>query len=328
MFRVLDVLNGAKVSAAYVDEALKQGVVGIHVTINNFSRINPRPSLIDSLRELAAIRAHFKALEQTTVVIERFADFAAAQKAGKLAIILGYQNVPGVERDLALLELFHGLGVRVIQVAHNIRNLYADGCNEPADAGLSALGRELVAELNHLSMVIDLSHVGNRSGIDVCAISKQPVTATHANAFSIHPNVRNKHDALLDALKSNGGVIGITYLPPLVADGAPGHAEVLKHLRHIVERIGFAHVGIGSDFITGQPAERYEEFMRSPEVYGVWPWRFPVKDSADQQTLLTSMRSLNLSDAEIQAIACDNFMRLFAQVLGKGEDAHGRKGIG
>jgi membrane dipeptidase len=323
MFRVFDLLNGAKISAAYIEDALKHGVVGIHVTVNNFSKINPRPSLVDSLRELASIRAHYRSLEQTTLVVERFADFAAAQKAGKLAVVLGYQNVPGVERDLELLELFHGLGVRVIQVAHNIRNIYADGCNEAADAGLSTLGKELIAELNRLSIIIDLSHVGNRSGIEACATSKQPVAVTHANAFSIHPNVRNKHDALLDAVKANGGVVGITYLPPLVAQGAPGHADVLKHVRHIVQRIGVPHLGIGSDFIAGQPAERYAEFMRSPEVYGTWPWRFPVNDNADQQNLLASMRSLNLGDAEIQAVACDNFMRLFRQVFNKECNVHG-----
>ena len=324
MFRVFDLLNGAKVSPGYVDDALKHGVAGIHVTVNNFSRINPRPTLVDSLRELAAIHAHYRTLEQTTVIVERFDDFAAAQETGKLAVVLGYQNVPGVDRDLAFLELFHGLGVRVIQVAHNIRNIYADGCNEPADAGVSTLGKELIAELNRLSVVIDLSHVGNRSGVEICKISKQPVAVTHANAFSVHPNVRNKRDDLLDALKINGGVAGITYLPPLVADGAPEHQHVLNHVQYIIERIGVAHVGIGSDFIIDQPAERYDEFMRSPEVYGVWPWRFPVKDNADQQTLLASMRSLGLGDADIEAVACNNFMRLFRQVFNNEGDTHGR----
>jgi membrane dipeptidase len=323
MYRVFDLLNGSKITPQYVETALQHGVIAINITVNNFSRINPRPSLIESLRELAAIRAHFHKLQDLTLVVEEFDDFARAETDGKLAIVLGYQNVPGVERDLALLELFHGLGVRVVQVAHNIRNLYADGCNETANAGLSTLGGELIAELNQLRIVADLSHVGDRSGIEICACSKQPVAVTHANSYTVHANVRNKSDALLDALRANKGVVGFTYLPPLVAEGAPGHNEMLAHVKHLVSRVGVEHVGIGSDFITDQPADRYAEFMRSPEVYGTWPWRFPIADLGDQQRFIEELSSIGLDKGAIDSIAYKNFMRLFEQVLSIQEEQHG-----
>ena len=319
MFNVFDLLNGSRMTAPYAESCLANGVAAVHVTLNNFQGINPVPDLRHSLNQLVHYRAHLRTLQGLVRVVESLDDFERARAENRLAIVMGYQNVPGVERDLNLLRLFHDAGVRVIQIAHNIRNLYGDGCAEPADAGLSSLGRELVATLNELGIVIDLSHVGDRSGVEATRLSKQPVAVTHANAFTVCPNMRNKSDALLDALKVNGGVIGITYLPPLVrmpGGEAPTAKDVMAHIVYCARRIGVEHVGIGSDFITDQPPERYQEFMRKPEVYGTWPWRFPVDNLQQQQDLLESLLAQGFSRDQVQGIAQDHFMRLFKAVLG------------
>lgn len=318
MFKVFDLLNGAKMTAEYAEASLKQGVAAVHITLNNYRGINPVPDLRHSLNELAAYRRHLASLSDLVHPIETFDDFAHAEKIGKLGVVLGYQNVPGVERDLALMELFHGLGVRVIQIAHNIRNLYGDGCAEPANAGLSSLGRDMVAVLNDLGIVIDLSHVGDQSSLDILDLSTQPVAITHANAYSLCANARNKSDAVLDGLKANGGVLGVTYLPPLVllpGQKKPVAADVAAHIAYAVKRMGAGHVGIGSDFITGQPPERYQEFMRKPEVYGTWPWLYPINDLKEQQDLMASLTDIGLSKPEIEGIACGNFLRLFQAVM-------------
>jgi membrane dipeptidase len=317
MFPIFDLLNGARLTPGYAQQSLAHGVQAIHITLNNYRGINPVPDLRHSLNELAAYRAHLATMGDLVHVIERFDDFAEARRHNKLGVVLGYQNVPGVERDLKLMELFHGLGVRVIQIAHNIRNLYADGCAEPDNAGLSSLGRELLATLDDLGIVIDLSHVGDRSGLDVVAASRHPVTATHANCHALCANARNKSDALMDAMAAKGGVLGITYLPPLVLlpGQTPGPNDVLRHIEYAVGRMGAGHVGIGSDFITDQPAERYQEFMKRPEVYGTWPWRYPVNSLEEQQALLLALQQRGMAEHDVQAIARDNFLRVFQAVL-------------
>lgn len=317
MYRVFDCLNGARITRDYVAKALAHGVTVIHVTINNFSTIRPYPTLAEALSELAAIRAHYATLDDVTQIIQRAEDFDNARSAGKLGVILGYQNVPGVGDDLRMLEAFRDLGVRCIQISHNKGGLYAGGCADAEDKGLTPLGRDLVAELNRLGIMIDVSHTGDRSSVEAIQASKTPVCATHANAFAVCPNVRNKSDAVLDALKANGGVIGICYLTPLVRMGGkkPTHADLIAHLNHVRDRIGIAHIGIGSDFIEGQPAERYQEFLRNPDVYGTWPWRFPVEDLADQQAFLASLRNEGFEESDIQAIAGKNFLRAFQMVL-------------
>jgi membrane dipeptidase len=317
MFRVFDGLNGARITADYVAKALAHGVTAIHVTINNFSTIRPYATLAEALGELAGIRKHYASLGDVTQIIERADDFDKAEKAGKLGVVLGYQNVPGIGEDLRMLEAFYDLGVRCIQISHNKGGLYAGGCADENDGGLTPLGRELIAELNRLSIVIDVSHTGDRSSVEAIQASTAPVCATHANAFAVCQNVRNKSDAVLDALKANGGVIGLCYLTPLVRMGGekPTRADLIAHLKHIRDRIGIEHIGIGSDFIEGQPPERYQEFLRHPEVYGTWPWRFPVEDLADQQAFLASLRDEGLSDSDIQGVAGDNLLRAFKKAL-------------
>lgn len=164
---------------------------------------------------------------------------------------------------------------------------------------------------------MDLSHTGERSTLEALACSSAPVSITHANALTICANARNKSDAVLDALKANGGVIGLCYLPPLVRMGGdkPGTADVLAHVLYVRDRIGAAHIGIGSDFIEDQPPERYQEFLRHPEVYGTWPWRFPISSLDEQQAFLASLRQHDFFDDDIAAFAGGNFRRAFQQVI-------------
>jgi membrane dipeptidase len=314
MYKIVDLLNGSRIDGEYAETCLAHGVICVHVTVNNFSRIDPLPDLRGGLRELAACRRHYKSLESCVRIVEGFSDIDRAQGEGKLAVILGYQNLPGIERDLELLELYRALGVRIMQFAHNVRNLYGDGCAEPGNAGISSLGGSLIGELNRQRILIDISHVGDRAALDIIEISRRPVMATHANAFSVCDNVRNKSDGVLDALKRASGLIGITYLPPLVRkEVKPSHAELSRHVAHVRDRIGIDHLALGSDFITGQPAERYEEFMRRPDVYGTWPWRFPVEDVRDQQRWLKSLGDIGLSDEEINQLAGSNALRVLEQ---------------
>lgn len=312
-FAVLDALNGAFLDEGYVAQAIASGVRTVHVTVNNFGRIMPNPSLRESLTTLTALRRRIRSLKQTYIV-RNAADLEG--RPGKLGVVLGYQNMPGIGRDTDLLDLFRDLDVLVIQIGHNFRNYYADGCSEPANAPLSAMGVKAIKLMNELGIAIDLSHTGEASSIDALERSSQPVAITHANAYALAPNARNKSDAVLSALAANGGVIGICYLPPIVhVERQPATVEdVIAHIDYIAEKIGPQHIGIGSDFIDGQPPERYEEFMRQPEVYGTWPWRFAITDLAAQTRLFEELLRRGYSEDDVKGIAGNNFRRLFSNV--------------
>ena len=107
------------------------------------------------------------------------ADIRAAKEAGKTGIILGWQNITGIEDQIGYLGLFKELGVGIIQMAYNTQNLVGTGCYESRDGGLSDFGHDVLAEMNRLGVLADLSHVGPKTSEDVIVASKQRVAYSH-----------------------------------------------------------------------------------------------------------------------------------------------------
>src|SRR5262245_1712866 len=145
--------------------------------------------------------------------VRSVADVHAAKRERRAGVILGWQNATPIENDLRRLALFHRLGVRIIQVTYNQRNLLGNGCYERVDEGLSHFGRAAVREMNRLGILIDLSHVGDRTVLDTIEHSEAPVAFTHANARSQHDHPRNKTDEAIKRLVEKGGVVGANAFP-------------------------------------------------------------------------------------------------------------------
>lgn len=170
-------------------------------------------------------------------------DLAAAKATGRMGLIYGFQDSSMLDGQLDRLKLFHSLGVRVMQPCYNRRNLMGDGCLEPADGGLSTLGRELVAEINKQKILLDLSHAGARTQADGIAASKSPMAITHTGCRALVDVPRNTQDRELKALADRGGVVGIYFMPFLRASGQPHAEDLIRHLEHAVNVCGEDHVG-------------------------------------------------------------------------------------
>ena len=183
--------------------------------------------------------------------IETADDIETAHDTGQVGLIMGWQNLRAVADRLDRLVMLQKLGLRVAQLTYNRRNFLGDGCLEPEDGGLSALGRDAVKMMNELGIAIDLSHVGQRTSIEAAEASIRPVLATHANARAVTPALRNKSDDAIKAIAATGGVIGVSIYGPMCWDQDPGRAPSLddfeRHLDHIVDLVGVGHVGLGTD---------------------------------------------------------------------------------
>ena len=147
----------------------------------------------------------------------------------------------------------HALGVRIVQIAYMTGNLLADGCLEPRNGGLTHFGRAVIRELNRHGMLVDLSHVGDRSTLEAIDASEAPVAFTHANIRALANSPRNKTDEAMRAFAARGGVVGFTSLPVFTAND-PRDATLERYLDHIeyaVNLVGIEHVGLGLDFVEG-----------------------------------------------------------------------------
>jgi membrane dipeptidase len=176
-------------------------------------------------------------------------DVALIGEDPRLGVVLGLQNAEPIGDEVRRVRALWDLGVRVLQLTYNGANLLADGCTEVRDWGLSALGRRVVAECNRLGVLLDLSHLGHRSSLDIAGASSAPVAVTHANRHALVGNPRNKHDDVLRAVAGSGGVIGVTPWAPMCwrGGGQPGVEDFVAQLVSVIELVGIDAVGIGTD---------------------------------------------------------------------------------
>jgi len=252
-----------------------------------------------------------------------------AKAAGRVGIVLGFQDTTPYDGDPAAVEVFHEMGVRVVQLTYNVRNLVGDGCLEPGNAGLSVYGRQVVERLNDLGSIVDLSHCGKRTTAEGIAASRTPVGITHTGCNAVEPHPRSKDDEDLRAMADGGGVVGIYLMPFLTPGRVPTAADVVAHIEHAVNVCGEDHVGIGSDLsitpIDGSDEywSKHREFVARRIANGI---AAPAEDPEVLFTVpeLNSHRRMDMiaaalaarghPDRVIEKVIGANWVRLFGEV--------------
>jgi membrane dipeptidase len=199
----------------------------------------------------------------------------ASSGDGRIGIIYNLQDTVALEGDPARVRLFKMLGLRVLQLTYNKRNLAGDGCLERANAGLSDFGREVIAAMNAEHVLLDLSHAGQRTTAEGIRASSFPPAITHSGCRALVDFPRNTHDAEMRALAAKGGVFGLYLMPFLRPSGQPGREDLLRHLDHALNICGEDHIGIGTDqFLRGRivddaARQRQREFFERRQRLGI-----------------------------------------------------------
>ncbi|OAA76650.1 membrane dipeptidase GliJ [Akanthomyces lecanii RCEF 1005] len=179
-----------------------------------------------------------------------------AFRSGRIASLIGVEGLHQIGGSFSALRLLHRLGVRYITLCHDSHNEFVDSSTpaEPLHGGLSKSGEKVIREMNQTGLIIDLSHTSHDTQRCVLQASHAPVIFSHSSCFALKPHPRNVPDDILRSLAANNGVVMICFLPSLsgLATTEPPTpatvATVADHVVHVGERIGYAHVGIGSDF--------------------------------------------------------------------------------
>lgn len=244
-----------------VANAADSGITAMNVTVSGGDTAT-------TLRRMSPWFANVERWPDVFRMVRSGAQLREAKETGRVGIVLGFQDTTPYEGDLSRVDVFHDMGVRVVQLTYNVRNLVGDGCLEPGNAGLSAYGHQVVERLNALGSIVDLSHCGKRTTAEGIAASTAPVGITHTgcNAVARHP--RSKDDEDLRAAADKGGVIGIYLMPFLSPGRVPTADDVIAHIEHALDVCGEDHVGIGSDLsitpIDGSDEywSKHREFVR------------------------------------------------------------------
>ena len=253
-------------------------------------------------------------------------DVEKARATGRTAIFFGFQNPSPIEDDIGLVEIWHKLGVRFMQLSYNNQSLLATGCYEAEDPGLTRMGRQVIREMNRVGMVVDMSHSADRSTIEAAEWSERPIAITHANLHSWQPALRNKRHDVVRAVTENGGMMGFSLYPHhLKGKSACTLDSFCSMIAEAAERFGVEHFGIGSDLCQDQP-DSVVEWMRvgrwtkeidygegSAAAPGFPPQPTWFRDNRDFGQIEAGLSAKGFSAGEVAGLMGGNWHRFFTE---------------
>jgi membrane dipeptidase len=211
-------------------------------------------SLEQTVKLVAGNRRYFLSRPERFVLIERVHDVRRAKLEKKMAVCFGFQGSNGLAGDLNMVETYRRLGVSHMLLSYNDKNLAGDGCHEITDAGLSRYGLDLVAEMNRVGMIVDVTHMGLRSSLDSLHATRKPPIFSHSTPKKFSPHDRNITDEQIRACAAKDGVICLTgvgiFMNAEVQDVSA--AKVVETIDYVVRLVGARHVGIGLDYVIDQ----------------------------------------------------------------------------
>lgn len=273
----------------------------------------PLPDLIgtDGAQPTAlAMIGHLMWMERTgTLAICRtLAEIRAAMAAGRIAAILHFEGAEAIGEDLDALHLWHAAGLRSLGPVWSRPTVFGHGvpfrfpANPDTGPGLTEAGKRLVSECNRLKIMIDLSHLNEAGFDDVARLSGAPLVATHSNAHAVTPSTRNLTDRQLDAIRDSDGLVGLNYATVFLREDGrkstfEGWDPILRHLGHLIGRLGEDRVGLGSDF----------DGATMPKG---------ITDVAGLPRLIAALRAHGYDEPILRKIAMDNWLALLTRTWG------------
>jgi membrane dipeptidase len=309
----------------YMPKLKKEGVTALQETICRPTLNGISTSMYDTIKTVGDWYNLFDKNSDSIFLATRAEDIINAKKDDKIAVVFGFQHAEPIEDDLNLLKIFHKLGFRVIELTYNERNRIGDGCLERTNSGLSNFGIDVIGEMNRLGILIDLSHVGDKTTLDAIEVSKDPCCYTHANPRALMNKARNKTDEQIKALAEKGGVIGITFFTHLIRDDKlPTFGDdFVDHIEYAVDLVGVDHVGTGLDIPYGVSVDHpiYKNLLSKyaegyiQEGYTISERLNWYKNEENRWFDITrGLVARGYSDQEIEKILGLNFLKLFRKV--------------
>jgi len=252
------------------------------------------------------------------------ADIRRAKEEGRTAIILGFQNTSAFEDKLGAVQLFKDAGVGIAQLTYNTQNLAGSGCYESRDSGLSDWGRELVAEMNRVGILIDLSHVGSRTSEDTIRESSKPVAYTHCLPSALKPHPRNKSDGELRFIADEGGMIGVTMFPAFLKRGMDSTVgDYVDAMEHVISVAGEDSVAFGTDITQDHGPGFFEWITRDKGEarllveFGKIGGLKGFETIGHFPNLTAAMKRAGWKEGRIRKVMGENWLRFLAEVWGE-----------
>ena len=234
------------------------------------------------------------------ILIKNRQDLINAVNSNNMKVILSIENGSAISSNLDNVNYFYNEGVRIMSVTWNDDNELGCGANTLNDTGLTKLGFEYVKKLNKLGIIIDISHLSEKSFWDVVKTSTKPIVATHSNAYEICNHQRNLKDNQIKAIANSGGMIGIVFYTDFLNKSKKADVkDIIEHIKYVRELVGIDYIGFGSDF-DGMKVEQTA---------------MNVEDISKLNNIKKELENQGFSSKEIEKIMWKNWYDFFAKNL-------------
>ena len=300
------------------------GVTGLFFSVYTSATRNTELQAVqEALEIIDAVRNAVRRYPDDVVLATSAAEIEAARAAGRIAILIGVEGGHMINSSLGVLRSLYELGGRYLTLTHSEDTPWAGSSGSDSNAGLSEFGREVVAEMNQLGMMVDVSHVSDQTFWDVIDTSTAPVIASHSSARALASSARNMTDEMIRATADKGGVVHINYYNAFLDDdyverrsawraANSGNAEtkalleaigrtsldtLLNHFEHVIKVGGIESAGLGSDF-DGVDGELPEG----------------VEDISMLQNIVAGLTGRGYSSGDLDKILGENSLRVFREV--------------
>ena len=237
--------QGRTIERRVLDDIRASGCDAINVTLGYVA--GPDEPFEATVADIGKWDARIRNHPRDLMKVLTAADIVRARDEGRIGLIYGFQNAAMLGDRVERVDIFHDLGIRIVQLTYNPANALGDGAMAPQNRGLTEFGRKAIERLNARRIMVDLSHSGERACLEAARVSKQPVSINHTGCRALTDLPRNKTDAELRLVASNGGFVGIYFMPFLSKASNASAADVVAHIDHAVNVCGEDHVGIGTD---------------------------------------------------------------------------------
>lgn len=260
-----------------------------------------------------SIRCELEEASDILNPVKKFSDFAVGTAEGKINAVTGMEGLSQIGEDIDLINYFYDeVGVRHAMLTWNEKNALASGWKQDPEDGLTKAGEMAVRRIQDLGMVMDVSHLNDKGFWDVMKLAQGPVIASHSNARSVCPAMRNLSDDMLKEIAKSGGLTGINSLREFIDDKRENQTveRLADHVEYIADLIGIEHIGLGFDFDDYLEEEALGSFssnLDSPSGQG-------ISNEAEAGNLLQVLKKRGYTQDQLDAIAYKNFYRIFQKV--------------
>lgn len=285
----------------------------------------------DYSKNIERKKAFLAANPDRLVLVRSATDILKAKREGKFAVLLGTQDTAMIGPQLDRVDQLKKDGVMTVQLTYNNRNLCGDGSLEPANAGLSKLGRATIERIEADRLLLDISHGGARTMAEAAAHARRPLVISHTGARALADHPRNTSDETIRAVAEKGGVVGVYFMPFLTLDSQPKGIDLIRHIEHVANVAGEDHVGIGTDngvlplAIDEAAKERNRAWAMERSKAGIaapgeGPDVFPIVadyNSVDRYRRLAGvLERRGWSTARLEKLFGANFLRVYREAWG------------